>query len=236
MRLLATIQFGGGFASGFVIVLFPALKDRTKVRVSGQVWIFTQVTADLIIAGALVYEFQKAKSKLFEGRHRTHPYLPHSLHHIIQNTLNCLLVLTLQTGSAMAVIAPIFFIFSINDDTKIPVGIICSLSRVYVLTMVRSLRQDTSQAPTSVAWARGTGTSSTDGLRGVQFQSAIIRRILLRCVLFLQFNLICTQLTTSQLHTTAENRTFKSGSTMSHTMEGSPTEIEMTATDSSKET
>ncbi|KAF7349048.1 hypothetical protein MVEN_01426500 [Mycena venus] len=216
LTILILAAFGGGFASGLVIVLFPALKDRMKVRVSGQVWIFTQVAADLIIAGALVYEFRKVKSKFLGGRRQIH------------NTLHRLVVLTLQTGLATAVIAVVaLIIFLANDETNIPVGIMYSLGRVYVLSMLlnlnirvsgsQGLSQGTSQAPTSVAFAQGTGTSNTDGLGGVQFRSAI--------------------LTNSHLHPPSRhdlNGTVKSSSTKSHTTETPPADIEMMATDSSK--
>ncbi|KAJ7730282.1 hypothetical protein B0H14DRAFT_3518119 [Mycena olivaceomarginata] len=98
LSVVILVAFGSGLASGLAVLLFPALRDRTKLRVSGTVWIVTQVSADLIIAAALVYEFQKAKSKFSEGWRRIH------------NTLDRLVLLTIQTGSATAVIAVTAFI------------------------------------------------------------------------------------------------------------------------------
>ncbi|KAF8194456.1 hypothetical protein K438DRAFT_1969070 [Mycena galopus ATCC 62051] len=210
MLQLTTIQFGGGLTSGLVIVLFPALKDRTKVRVSSQVWIYTQVAADLIIAAALVYELQlKARSKFLEGRrHR-------------------LIMLTIQTGSVTAVIAvAALIVFLINDETNISVGIMYILGRVlsmiYLLWQLlnlnirtsgtEALSRGTSTAPTSIAFAHGTRISNRDDL-------GVVR---------------------SLLHTTTRhdlNGTFKSSSTNSQTpegpAEGPAEEIEMTAMEKS---
>ncbi|KAJ6566099.1 hypothetical protein B0H19DRAFT_1257379 [Mycena capillaripes] len=219
LSMLILASFGGAFASGLVIVLFPAFKDRTKVRVSGTVFIVTQVSADFIIAGALVYEFQKAKSKFMEGQRRIH------------NALNLLVVLTIQTGSAKAIIAvAALILFLINDETNISVGIMYSLGRVYVLSMLLNLNirisgnerssQDISGTATRgrhrgvIVFTHGTGTSETDGLRSGQFQSAII--------------------STFQVHIDGQqalNGTVKSSS---HTTEDPPAKIEMTATDSLK--
>ncbi|KAJ6481949.1 hypothetical protein C8R45DRAFT_315534 [Mycena sanguinolenta] len=69
MSILIVASFGGGFSSGLIIILFPAFKDRNKVRISGTVFIIAQVSADLVIAGALVRELRRAKS-LFKGERR----------------------------------------------------------------------------------------------------------------------------------------------------------------------
>ncbi|KAJ7926865.1 hypothetical protein B0H13DRAFT_2313124 [Mycena leptocephala] len=178
---------------------FPALKDplhKHRDSFHRTVWIFTQVAADLIIAGALVYEFQKAKSNFLESRRQ------------IQNTLNRLVVLTLQTGSATAVIAvAALIIFSIF--TAVPVGIMYSLGRIYVLSMLLNLNIRVSPLRTVLVPRKQTASGA--------------------------FN--SEALFTSQLHTASRhdlNGTFKSSSTMSHTAEGPPAEIEMTATESSK--
>ncbi|KAF8185313.1 hypothetical protein K438DRAFT_1974022 [Mycena galopus ATCC 62051] len=213
--MLILVAFGGTFTSGLGEVLFPAYKDRPKVRVAGTVWLSTQASVDLIIAGALVYELQKAKSKFSEGRRRIH------------NTLDRLVVLTIQTGSATAVIAVAALItFLINVETNIPTGIMYIVGRVYVLTMLLNLNirrsaneepsQGTSRITTGsregriIAFAHDTGILHTDG--DIQFRSA--------------------PLSTSQLHIDSRqdsNGTFQSSSTKSY-----PAEIEMTPTDWSK--
>ncbi|KAJ7305620.1 hypothetical protein DFH08DRAFT_944951 [Mycena albidolilacea] len=182
--MLILVTFGGAFASGLEVMLFPTFKDREKVRVAGMVWVIAQVSADIIIAGALVYEFQKAKSKFSKDRRR------------IRNTLNRLVVLTIQTGSATAVIASATLItFLINVETNIsgshlpifsavPTGIMYSLGRIYVLCMLLNLNirtstnEESSQATSriagsgrdleTIAFGHGAGTSHRDGLGGVR--------------------------------------------------------------------
>ncbi|KAF7335167.1 hypothetical protein MSAN_02349900 [Mycena sanguinolenta] len=120
--------FGGGFSSGLTIALFPAFKDRNKVQISATVWIVTQVAADIIIAGALVLELMKAKS-VFKGQQRR-----------VNNMLNRLVLHTIQTGTATAVIAVLALIaFLIDDETNIPVGVTYPLGRIYVLSMLMNL-------------------------------------------------------------------------------------------------
>ncbi|KAJ6526742.1 hypothetical protein B0H19DRAFT_1275592 [Mycena capillaripes] len=126
--LLILAAFGGGVASGLTTVLFPAYKDRTKVRVSAIFWVITQVAADLTIAVAFVREFLKTKSMFTEKRRR------------IKNTLNRRVALAIQTGSATAAISTTaLVIFLINDETNIPVGIMYTLGRTYVLSMLLNL-------------------------------------------------------------------------------------------------
>ncbi|KAJ6449471.1 hypothetical protein C8R45DRAFT_947392 [Mycena sanguinolenta] len=97
-NISARASFGGGYASAFTIMLFPAFMDRSKVLISGTVWMVTQASADLIIAGALLLELKKAKS-LFKEERR----------------------------------------FLINEETNIPVGILYTSGRVYVLSMLINL-------------------------------------------------------------------------------------------------
>ncbi|KAF7335168.1 hypothetical protein MSAN_02350000 [Mycena sanguinolenta] len=116
----------GGFFSGVIVWLFPAFKDRDKIRISGTVWIVTQVAADIIIAGALVLELMRARS-LLKGRR-------------IESVLNRLVLRTLQTGTATAVIAVLSLMaFLIDDKTNVPVGIMYPIGRVYVLSMLINL-------------------------------------------------------------------------------------------------
>ncbi|KAJ7860078.1 hypothetical protein B0H14DRAFT_3863875 [Mycena olivaceomarginata] len=174
LSVVILVAFGSGLASGLVVLLFPALKDRTKVRVSGTIWIFTQVSADLIIAAALVYEFQKANQSFWRAGVGA-----------IHNTLDHLVLLTIQTGSATAVIAVTAFItFLINNETNICAGIMFPLGRVYVLSMLLNLNirvsgdggssQGTSRTGTSgrdrgpIVFFHDTGTTHTDGLGGVR--------------------------------------------------------------------
>ncbi|KAJ7312845.1 hypothetical protein DFH08DRAFT_973070 [Mycena albidolilacea] len=124
--ILAT--FGTGFSCGLILVLFPALKDRNKIKVSATVWFITQVAADLIIAAALTRELLKAKSTVIKKRRK------------INNALNRLVALTVQTGLATAVVStPALINFLINPATNISVGILYSLGHTHVLCLLMNL-------------------------------------------------------------------------------------------------
>ncbi|KAF7335166.1 hypothetical protein MSAN_02349800 [Mycena sanguinolenta] len=128
IAILILAAFGAGLSTGFIVVLFPAFKDRNKIRISATVWIIIQVSADIIIAGALVREFMKAKS-LFKGQQRR-----------VNNVLNRLVLHTIQTGTATAVIAVLaLVVFLIDDESNVPVGIMYPIGRVYVLSMLMNL-------------------------------------------------------------------------------------------------
>ncbi|KAF7366355.1 hypothetical protein MSAN_00892000 [Mycena sanguinolenta] len=127
LSILILATFGGAVFSGLTVVLFPAFKDRNKVWISGIFYIVIQVSADLIIAGAYVREFMKAKS-VFRGQRQ------------VNNMLNRLVLHTIQTGTATALIAMLaLIVFLIDDKTNIPVGIMYTSGRVYVLSMLINL-------------------------------------------------------------------------------------------------
>ncbi|KAJ6452099.1 hypothetical protein C8R45DRAFT_1124172 [Mycena sanguinolenta] len=165
MSILIFAAFGGGFSSGLTVVLFPAFKDRDKVLISGTVFFVTQVSADILIAAALVREFLEAKSKFREQRR-------------VKNILNRLVLRTIQTGTATAVIgAGALVVFVINDETNIPAGIMNTLGRVYLLSMLMNLNARVSSRPDpstisdaprgTVAFAQG--HSTTYNLSSAQF-------------------------------------------------------------------
>ncbi|KAF7366351.1 hypothetical protein MSAN_00891600 [Mycena sanguinolenta] len=135
LSILILATFGGAVFSGLMIVLFPAFKDRNKVLISGIFYIVTQVSADITIAGAYVREFMRAKS-VFRGQRR------------INNMLNRLVLHTIQTGTATALIAVLaLVVFLIDDETNISVGIMYSIGRVYVLSVLVNLNVRKSGRP-----------------------------------------------------------------------------------------
>ncbi|KAJ6461780.1 hypothetical protein C8R45DRAFT_1108531 [Mycena sanguinolenta] len=150
---LILVAFGGGLASALTVVLFPAFKDHSKVRISAAVWLVTQASADLIIAGALFRELMKAKS-MFKGQRR------------VNNMLNRLVLHIIQTGTVTAIIAVLALImFLIDNETNLPVGILYTSGRVYVISMLMNLKIRPSGRPqswTTSGGQRGT-TRFTDG-------------------------------------------------------------------------
>ncbi|KAJ6488003.1 hypothetical protein C8R45DRAFT_263098 [Mycena sanguinolenta] len=164
LSILILGAFGGGLSSGLTIVLFPAFKDRDKIYSSGTFFIVIQSSADLIIAGAFVWEFMRAKS-LFKDQQRR-----------INNVLNRLVLRTIQTGTATAFIAVLsLVVFLINDETNIPVGIMFPLGRVYVLSMLMNLNIRDSVRSKNWTSAGQQGTlafahSTTNIISSVQFR------------------------------------------------------------------
>ncbi|KAF7366293.1 hypothetical protein MSAN_00885500 [Mycena sanguinolenta] len=148
LSVLILGALGGGFSAGLTVTLFPAYKDRNKTRICAAVMIVTQVSADLIIAGALFLELMKAKS-LFKGERP------------VNNMLNRLVLHTIQTGTATAVIAVLaLIIYLIDDETNIPVAIMYTSGRVYVLSMLVNLNtRDSSGRPQN--WTTSSGQRGT---------------------------------------------------------------------------
>ncbi|KAF7366328.1 hypothetical protein MSAN_00889000 [Mycena sanguinolenta] len=163
LSILSLAAFGVGIYSTLTIILFPAVKDRNKMRISGIVYIVTQVSADLIIAGALLLELMKAKS-LFKGERR------------VNNMLNRLVLHTIQTGTVTAVIAMLALIalalllsssvvssffprFLIDNKNNISIGTAYLIGRVYILSMLSNLNiRDSSR---SQNWTTSSGQRGT---------------------------------------------------------------------------
>ncbi|KAJ6452110.1 hypothetical protein C8R45DRAFT_1223668 [Mycena sanguinolenta] len=163
LSILILVAFGGGLASSLTIVLFPDFKDRSKVRITGAVWIITQASADLIIAGVLSRGLMKAKP-VFQRQRRV-------------NILNRLVSHIIQTGTVTAMVAVLaLIIFLIDDETNIPVGIMYTAGRLYVLSMLLNLNVRSSsgqpQNCTTSSGQRGTVRSThgtTYNLTTVEF-------------------------------------------------------------------
>ncbi|KAF7366262.1 hypothetical protein MSAN_00882400 [Mycena sanguinolenta] len=121
LSILILGAFSGGFSSALTIVLFPRFEGPQQNMDFRDV-----LSADIVIAGALLLELMRAKS-LLKGRR-------------INSLLNRLVSQTIQTGTATAVTAVLSLIaFLINDKTNVPVGIMYPLGRIYVLSMLINL-------------------------------------------------------------------------------------------------
>ncbi|KAJ6496405.1 hypothetical protein C8R45DRAFT_1211970 [Mycena sanguinolenta] len=150
LSILILVEFSGGLALGLTSALFPAFKDRSKLRIIAPIWIVTQASSDLIIAGALFLELMKAKS-LFNGQRH------------VNNMLNRLVVSIIRTGTVTAVIVVLALItFLFDDKTNIPVGIVYTSGRVYVISMLTNLNIRPSGRPQN--W-----TTSSDQQGTVRF-------------------------------------------------------------------
>ncbi|KAF7366330.1 hypothetical protein MSAN_00889200 [Mycena sanguinolenta] len=147
LSILILAALGGGFSTGLIVVLFPAVKDRNKLRIYGIVYIVTQVSADVIIAGALLLELMRAKS-LFKRQPR------------VNNMLNRLVLHTIQTGTVTAVIAMLaLIVFRIDDQTNISIGMMYPIGRIYVLSMLTNLNIRDSGRPQN--WTTSSGQRGT---------------------------------------------------------------------------
>ncbi|KAJ6507071.1 hypothetical protein C8R45DRAFT_1069902 [Mycena sanguinolenta] len=136
--VLVAGAFGTGFSSGMIILLFPALKDRRKVVVSGTAAMIAHISADLLIAAALIQEFLRMRSSFRHTQSR------------MNGVLNSLVVLSLQTGSATAAIdVATMTTLLIDDETNIPAGIMYCIGRFYMLSMLLNLNFRTSARPDS---------------------------------------------------------------------------------------
>ncbi|KAF7362632.1 hypothetical protein MVEN_00612200 [Mycena venus] len=146
LALLIASAFGGSFACGLMIALYPAFKDRTKIKIPATIWLVTEVIVDLGIAAALLWELKKARDILGERR----------------NVLDRLVAVTFQTGTAAAMLAVAALIaYLLKPESNLPGGITYTLGRIYVLTLLSNLNIRRSGKSYS-----STGASSSPGARG----------------------------------------------------------------------
>ncbi|KAF7348763.1 hypothetical protein MVEN_01395700 [Mycena venus] len=124
LSLLILVGFGGSFTCGLMVALFPAFKDRFKLKIPAILWLVTEAAADLGIAAALLWEFLKKRPISTET----------------QNVVNRLATVTLQTGTATATIAVAALVgYLLNEEGNICIGFAWCLGRTYVLSMLSNL-------------------------------------------------------------------------------------------------
>ncbi|KAJ7189911.1 hypothetical protein GGX14DRAFT_701925 [Mycena pura] len=128
--LLTMAAFGSSVACGVIIAMFPAFKDRDKVKIPATIWLVTEAVADLGIAAALLWEFRRVNMRE------------------TWSVVRRLMTVTIQTGTASALIATAALIAFLTKEEsngsappplKVPVGIAYTLGRVYVITMLSNL-------------------------------------------------------------------------------------------------
>ncbi|KAJ7648122.1 hypothetical protein FB45DRAFT_1020329 [Roridomyces roridus] len=125
LTILILAAFGGAVASGVMVALFPAFKDRHKLALPATLWLVTSAAADLGIAAALLWEYLRAKPGTSSE---------------MRNVINLLVAVTLQTGTATAAIAVAALIgFLANEGANIGLGFAWCLGRTYVLSMLSNL-------------------------------------------------------------------------------------------------
>ncbi|KAJ7775441.1 hypothetical protein B0H16DRAFT_1507411 [Mycena metata] len=150
---LIIVAFGGSMTVGVIIAMFPAFRERDKVKIPATIWLVTEAVADLSIAAAMLWELRKARPTLNESR----------------SVLDRLVALTIRTGTASATLAVAALIaFLLRDDNNVSVGIAYTLGRVYVLSMLANLNVRRSGRSASVGTAE---MSSPAGLDTLTFPS-----------------------------------------------------------------
>ncbi|KAJ7342781.1 hypothetical protein DFH08DRAFT_962822 [Mycena albidolilacea] len=145
-RCGAQTIFGGSFTCGLMVAVFPAFKDRDKLKIPATLWLITEAAADIGIAVALLWEFLKTRSTSTETR----------------NVVKRLIAVTLQTGTATAAIAVAALIgYLLNEESNIGVGFAWCLGRTYVLSMLSNLNVRKSAR----VWTPSTSKAATSTIR-----------------------------------------------------------------------
>ncbi|KAJ7270413.1 hypothetical protein C8J57DRAFT_1227059 [Mycena rebaudengoi] len=103
LSLLILAGFGGSFTCGLMVALFPAFKDRFRLKIPAILWLVTEAAADLGIAAALLWEFLRTRPTSTQTR----------------NLVNRLATVTLQTGTATATIAVAALVgYLLNEESN----------------------------------------------------------------------------------------------------------------------
>ncbi|KAJ7333996.1 hypothetical protein DFH08DRAFT_1019835 [Mycena albidolilacea] len=163
--LLIIVTFGGSFACGMTIAMFPAFKQRNKVAIPVSILLVGEAVADLSIAAALLWQLRKARN--LAGT---------------RSVLNRLVALTIQTGTATATIAVAALIaFLLDPESNVSVGIGYTLGRMYVISMLANLNVRISGrsafvASGSVSFPNGPGIITTPSIFTDDFSRSHFRR------------------------------------------------------------
>ncbi|KAJ7840929.1 hypothetical protein B0H14DRAFT_2587141 [Mycena olivaceomarginata] len=175
LGLLSLAAFGGSFTCGLMVAVFPAFKDRNKLKTPAILWLITEAAADIGIAVALLWEFLKTRPTSTETRKRSN------------SVVKRLIAVTLQTGTATAAIAVAALIgFLLNEESNIGVGFAWCLGRTYQTSTYANRHvygpPSTSKAATStirstsVAFAQP-GTEMDTNLSGLYSHRAAVVQI-----------------------------------------------------------
>ncbi|KAF7327368.1 hypothetical protein MKEN_00314400 [Mycena kentingensis (nom. inval.)] len=168
--------FGGSITCGLMVALFPAFKDRGKLKIPAILWLVTEAAADLAIAAALLWEFVHVRPAMRDTR----------------NALDRLVSTTIQTGAATATLALAALLgYLLDEESNVPVGIAFCLGRTYMLSMLVNLNirrtarstpsskissPSTVPPPSTVAFARY-GTTAGDVGTGIHVHRTAIVHI-----------------------------------------------------------
>ncbi|KAF7344670.1 hypothetical protein MVEN_01627200 [Mycena venus] len=109
---LIVVSFGGSFACGVMVTMFPASNEREKVKIPTTIWLATEAVADLSIAVVLLWQLRKARPTLMQTRST------------LNTALDRLVALTIQTGTATATLAVATLIaFLLKEESNVAGGI-----------------------------------------------------------------------------------------------------------------
>ncbi|KAF8193070.1 hypothetical protein K438DRAFT_2017725 [Mycena galopus ATCC 62051] len=143
------VSFGSVFTCNLMVILYPSLADRQKIKIPVALWLVTGLVVDIGIASVLLWEFRKARGILIETR----------------SVLDRLTAVTIQSGAAAATLAGGALIaYFINPETNIPAGILCLLGRVYVITLLSNLNiRKSTKSFSTTGTPSGPGTPVGEG-------------------------------------------------------------------------
>ncbi|KAJ7223564.1 hypothetical protein GGX14DRAFT_558131 [Mycena pura] len=169
---LTIAALGGTYACGVIIVLFPAVNERDRVKIPALIWLVTEAVADLGIAAALLWELRDSR--------------PASKN--MRSFMNRLVAVTIQTGTGTATLALAALIgYLLKEESNVPGGITYTLGRAYVLCMLANLNLRSSNrtccgTSTGVLWGPRTSsmggtfnipTGGTDDLSGLHLHPSV---------------------------------------------------------------
>ncbi|KAJ7588200.1 hypothetical protein C8J56DRAFT_1050259 [Mycena floridula] len=123
--VIAMVSFAASIWTTVLVALQPDFSKYSQIRAAPSTWLITSATADIIIAGVLVYSMHTRKSGVNTS---------------LDAYMNYIIRVTVQTGALTAVFALCdALIFSILKDTTIFFAWDLSLSKLYLMTILCSL-------------------------------------------------------------------------------------------------
>ncbi|KAJ7354063.1 hypothetical protein DFH08DRAFT_803981 [Mycena albidolilacea] len=157
-------QFFSVVGSGFMLALYPSIKDRLKLKIPALLWLVTEVTVNVSITSALLWEFRKASSILTEAKGCAIWQILYRLHSLdFLSILDRLTAVTIQSGAAAATLAVAGLIaYNIVPESNVSGGFLFPLGRVYVITLLANLnvrKSGKSLSTTVTSSESGSGTA-----------------------------------------------------------------------------
>ncbi|KAJ7828641.1 hypothetical protein B0H13DRAFT_2289941 [Mycena leptocephala] len=148
--------FVGSVLVAITIQVFSAFSARDKAEMSALVWLISTATADIAIAGALIWKLRSMKTG-FKGT---------------QSLIRRLTIQAVQTGATTSVVSIVTLVsYMVKNESNVPTACCYLIGPLYLLTLFYNLNRRQHDIGPS-----GSGRATSDGNSGMRMDGIHVHR------------------------------------------------------------